>query len=332
MRVIKRNGMEVDFDKQKIVSAISRAYESVNKDTSNTCMFSIDHILSVANRIANDIEAKDYNKVEVEEIQEMVEDGLLNAGVLDREVAKAYIKYRYLHSLSRDRYSDLMKSVAEKLEAKDVQNQNANVDEKSFGGRMGEANRVLTKDFALNYILSDMAKTNHLNNRIYIHDLDNYAVGNHNCLSIPFDDLLANGFNTRQTDVRPAKSVGTACQLVAVIFQLQSLQQFGGVSATHIDWTMVPYIRMSFNKHYIDGLKYFCPEIYERRSRSDWDELYLPIDDKRYRENEKAYNYAMDMTEKEVRQGVEGLFHNLNTLQSRSGNQLKCVAGFVETR
>ena len=56
-----------------------------------------------------------------------------------------------------------------------------------------------------------------------------------NCLSIPFDDLLANGFNTRQTDVRPANSVNTAMQLVAVIFQLQSLQQFGGVSATHLD-------------------------------------------------------------------------------------------------
>ena len=75
--------------------------------------------------------------------------------------------------------------------------------------------------------MSDMAKNNHLNNEIYIHDLSHYAVGDHNCLSIPFDDLLANGFNTRQTDVRPAQSVSTAFQLVAVIFQLQSLQQFG---------------------------------------------------------------------------------------------------------
>ena len=78
----------------------------------------------------------------------------------------------------------------------------------------------------------------------------------HNCLSIPFDDLLANGFNTRQTDVRPAGSVNTAMQLVAVIFQLQSLQQFGGVSATHLDWTMVPYVRKSFYKHFKDGMIY----------------------------------------------------------------------------
>lgn len=78
----------------------------------------------------------------------------------------------------------------------------------------------------------------------------------HNCLTIPFDDLLKNGFNTRQADVRPANSVNTACQLVAVIFQLQSLQQFGGVSASHLDWTMVPYVRKSFFKHFKDGLKY----------------------------------------------------------------------------
>ena len=70
------------------------------------------------------------------------------------------------------------------------------------------------------------------------------------------DKLLANGFKTRQTDVRPAGSVNTAMQLVAVLFQIQSLQQFGGVAATHLDWTMVPYVRMSFYKHFKDGLKW----------------------------------------------------------------------------
>ena len=83
--------------------------------------------------------------------------------------------------------------------------------------------------------MSEMSRNNHLNNEIYIHDLDAYAVGMHNCLSIPFDKLLAEGFNTRQSDIRPASSINTAFQLIAVIFQLQSLQQFGGVSATHLD-------------------------------------------------------------------------------------------------
>jgi len=76
---------------------------------------------------------------------------------------------------------------------------------------MGEASGVMTKRYALDYLISPKFRDNHLNNRIYIHDLDHYALGDHNCLSIPFDKLLANGFNTRQTDVRPAGSVNTAC-------------------------------------------------------------------------------------------------------------------------
>ena len=167
-----------------------------------------------------------------------------------------------------------------------------------------------------------MARDNHLNNEIYIHDLDAYAVGMHNCLSIPFDELLANGFNTRQTDVRPANSINTAFQLVAVIFQLQSLQQFGGVSATHLDWTMVPYVRKSFYKHYIDGLKY-CEDIIPI-NEPNTPIKDLSIENVWYAKDiyDKAYKYAMDMTKKEIEQAVEGMYHNLNTLQSRSGNQL----------
>ena len=140
----------------------------------------------------------------------------------------------------------------------------------------------------------------------------------HNCLTIPFDDLLAKGFNTRQTDVRPANSINTAFQLVAVIFQLQSLQQFGGVSASHIDWTMVPYVRKSFRKHYQNAVKYMCDHdiIFVR------DAVDMSIQDEQYMKNHKLYKYALEMTEKELMQAVEGMYHNLNTLQSRSGNQL----------
>ena len=113
------------------------------------------------------------------------------------------------------------------VHAENVQNQNANLDEHSFSGRIGEATDVMTKKYALDYLVSPKAKYNHVNNIIYIHDLNSYSVGMHNCLSIPFDDLLAKGFKTRQTDVRPANSINTAMQLTAVIFQLQSLQQFG---------------------------------------------------------------------------------------------------------
>ena len=135
-----------------------------------------------------------------------------------KDVARAYIRFRYKREVAREHKEDFMKAFSEKLEARNVKNQNANVDEHSFGGRVGEASGLMTKQYALDYCISPMARKNHLENMIYIHDLDSYAVGMHNCLSIPFDDLLAKGFNTRQTDVRPAGSVNTAMQLVAVIF------------------------------------------------------------------------------------------------------------------
>ena len=248
-------------------------------------------------------------------MQDLVENALMRTD--RKDVARAYILYRNKRNIDRNRKTELMQTIAEKLNASDVQNQNANVDEHSFGGRKGEATNELMKDIALNYIMSPMARDNHLNNEVYTHDLDSYAVGMHNCLTIPFDDLLAKGFNTRQADVRPAASINTAFQLVAVIFQLQSLQQFGGVSASHLDWTMVPYVRKSFFKHLKDGLKYI--DNYEGEWTFDPNKS---IDDKEYKDNTKAYRYAMDMTEKELMQAVEGMYHNLNTLQSRSGNQL----------
>lgn len=307
MIITKRDGRQVDFDKSKIYNAVYKAFEQLNKP--------VDEAAQVAGKIANEIEASCKEGSSVEDIQDIVEKKLMASS--HKDVAKAYINYRQLHKMARNQYKELMDAVGEKLSGSNIENQNANVDEHSFGGRMGEATRIVTKKFALENLVSPMAKANHENNEIYIHDLDSYAVGNHNCLSIPFDDLLAKGFNTRQTDVRPAQSINTAFQLVAVIFQLQSLQQFGGVSATHLDWTMVPYVRKSFIKHWYDGCKYI-----EGTVIKGVPPLNSGIDNDYFKKMPKAYQYALDMTTKECYQAVEGMYHNLNTLQSRSGNQL----------
>ena len=323
VKVVKRDDTLVDFDRNKIIKAINAAF--IEQDGKENF---------IANKIASEIEEEleDFCDDEsVEEIQDLVEEKLMN---YRPDVARAYIRYRYKKEIARKIKSDFFDAIGEKLQAKNVQNQNANVDEHSFGGRVGEASSLMTKQYALEFLISKKSRENHENNMVYIHDLDAYAVGSHNCLSIPFDDLLANGFNTRQTDVRPAGSVSTAFQLVAVIFQLQSLQQFGGVSATHLDWTMVPYVRKSFWKHFKTGLKYF-DEGNEAHFFEDVNITKMPIEPYNNltvdentavlvltAQNTKAYRYAMDMTEREVHQAVEGMYHNLNTLQSRSGNQL----------
>ena len=324
LQIRKRTGELVPFDKTKIAKAIEKAYIEVYHTTED--------IPEYTKEIAEEIEYVAHeldDPLGVEDIQELVEDYLTD---YDLKVGKAYIKYRYKHGVMRANSTEFIRAISEKLRASNVQNQNANIDEHSFGGRVGEASDEMMKQYALDFIVSPMARENHLNNEIYIHDLSAYAVGMHNCLSIPFDDLLATGFNTRQTDVRPANSINTAFQLVAVIFQLQSLMQFGGVSATHLDWTMVPYIKKSFYKHYYDAMIYlaedndgnglYLPEEYYLDNYQKYIKTMPSIEDNYFTRYKHFYKYALEMTKRELQQAVEGMYHNLNTLQSRSGNQL----------
>lgn len=344
IKVIKRDGRNVNFDENKIVNAILKAFIDVDGQITNSAK-------RKAEDIASYVKSMDKENMNVEDIQDVVEEKLMVGN--RKDVAKAYIIYRNDRSRIRQSKSSLMKSVEEKITASNVQNQNANMDEKSFGGRMGAVNSEVLKQHALDSCMSEMARNNHLNNRVYIHDLDHYAVGDHNCISIPFDDMLANGFNTRQTDVRPAQSVNTALQLIAVIFQLQSLQQFGGVSATHIDYTLVPYVKKSFLKHYIVAYLKNTPEFLDidllellfdtykdevgvvRNRFDDWvdehkqeffDKTGLKEEDFYFNNRENLnpvfYQSSLYDTITETKQAVEALYHNLNTLQSRSGNQL----------
>lgn len=303
--ITKRDGTIVPFDKSKIINALKKAFKA--------CEYVVDN--KIIEDIADSVSV--WEDITVEDIQDQVEELLMDYGY--SEIAKAYILYRHKREVIRKQESKLIKGISEKLEAKNVKNQNANVDEYSFGGRVGEASRFVNKQYALDYCMSEMAKNNHLNNEIYIHDLDSYAVGMHNCLSIPLDKLLSEGFTTRQADIRPASSVNTAMQLCAVIMQLQSLCQFGGVSYTHLDWSLVPYVRKSFYKHFKDGIKWvestYLPTLPEEPKE-------ISVDSKYYTKFPKAYVYAVDMTRKEINQGAEALYHNLGTLQSRSGDQL----------
>lgn len=357
LKVKKRDGRIVDFECEKIANAITKAFVEVfpEKDYNELRSVAWERTGDIAKFILGEVKRGEITSpVNIEDIQDWVENCLI---AFDRKVGKAYITYRYKRKLVRDKYSALMEGIKEKISASNVQNQNANVDEHSFGGRVGETSDYILKQYALDNCMSEMSKNNHLDNEIYIHDLSAYATGMHNCLTIPFDDLLANGFNTRQVDIRPAQSVNTAFQLVAVIFQIQSLQQFGGVSASHLDWTMVPYVRKSFLKHYIMAwlkdsdefenldLINMLFDTYEekindrckviRNRFEDWidehkDNFFMATNTKETdyaidnKQNliSKYYQSALYDTIIEIKQAVEGMYHNLNSLQSRSGNQL----------
>ena len=182
--IIKRDGRKVTFDDVKIKNAMEKAYKaSENKEPDDDFKSLTD---AVCDHVRKTLETKELS---VEDIQNIVEQKLM--GSKYKDIARVYITYRNDRTKERNKRSLFMKSIREKLMASNIQNQNANVDEASFGGRRGEAASELTRQIALDNMISPLARSNHINNRVYIHDLDSYILGNHNCLSVPFDDLLA---------------------------------------------------------------------------------------------------------------------------------------------
>lgn len=161
-KVQKRDGRIVDFDTAKIKDAILKAFKSVDGEMTP-------YAEQKADNIANYIEGyyEDEATATIEEIQDLVEHGLMSTR--RKDVARAYITYRNQRTEEREKNTEIFKIIKEKLAASNVQNQNANVDEYSFGGRRGEASNEVNKYIALTEYMSTKARNNHTNNRIYTH-------------------------------------------------------------------------------------------------------------------------------------------------------------------
>lgn len=367
MNVIKRDGTVQEFNVEKALSSFDKLYINGLKQTPSDELR--EKLKATLEKKFVQKKHKDDEQISVEDVQDTIRDFLMKK---DPEAAESFVIYRENRSNYREGNSKLARNIKTKLFAKNVVNQNANVDEHSFTGRIGEAASEVCKDYALKNAMSKMARKNHESNRIYQHDLDSFAVGSHNCLTYPMDDSLNANIITRQTDIRDARSINSAMQLVAVNFQLQSLQQFGGVSASHLDWTMVPFFRISFFKHYIKGLKYVAGWSDKKINKFTHQfninytngklEIMKPCDKKEtkssifhslfghhkeeheyvnqnplfkynkvketsilniiYKNNNAVYEYALQETLEELAQAVEGLFHNINSIQVRSSGQV----------
>ncbi len=313
MEVLKRNGIKKElFDSTKIYKAINEA----NKATVKEKRITPEQIQELVSWVEKKLPKKDL--VEVEEIQDLVEEAFVHKN--HTELFRNFRDYRKQAEKNRFLKFDVVQEMEKKFKCSDNQRQNANIDENSYGGRLGEASSAYNKKFALDYMISEKFSKNHKNFEGYIHDLDKYKIGEPNCLSVPFDDLLSNSVTVKtKNDIRSAGSISTAGQLIVVYFQTQSMNQFGGVSATHIDWTFVPFVRKSFYKYY---KKHACRIL----NIDDIDYSFnnnMSIEDEDYKVYcKQAYDWAMEDTKAEALQTMESMLHNLNTLTSRSGNQL----------
>ena len=349
MNVIKRDGSVVDFDRNKITIAIKKALEA--------CDMSSDTIaLSVTEDVVQAI--GDVPEIDQESVLDLVQEALMKRGLL--KVATAFIRYRERHAMARSSNIELYNGILDKLSAKHVQNQNANVDENSFGGRIGEATILVLKDVALNFKMSDKTRNDHLQNIVYQHDMEHWATGEHNCLQLPLPKLLADGVVLRQGDLRSPNYISSALQQLVVYLQSQSTQMFGGCAAV-IDFAMVPYVRKSFKAHYLKRVfedYMFDRELTEEQPSEELKALlwkyptkasWYALDDDALESIENAFVAwymgltgltdddfkfastkldatrkvcAIQDTRKEAHQAMEGLFHNLVSILARSGSQL----------
>lgn len=309
--VIKRDGVEKEFESSKIKRVIKLANNSVVKEA----RLSEEEIDEIVESVVFDL--KDEETIEIERIQDLVEKELSAVNFI---VGKAFILKREERRNNRFLRDETVKMMEAKYSGKGWDKQNANVDGLSFEGKAGEAHAVYDKEFALNYMISEKFAKNHRDGYVYIHDLSDYKKGKHNCLSHAADDFRDNGMTIKiPKDIRPANSVSTESQLSMVELQSQSMPQFGGVSLTHWDSTLAPLVKKRFNKYFNKNLnrqpaliRFFNKKIND----------VLSIDDKKYLSKKNIYKFAMDDLIEEVHQATEGLLHNANTLQSRSGNQL----------
>ena len=310
MYVVKRDGTRVLFNPDKIVQAINKAMISTYGAVYET---------DTAEEIASLIAEKN-SEMTVEQIQDLVESYLMKSEY--PEVAKEYILYRDQRSKARLRRSKLLTAVMRRTEATAVENSNANVDEKSFSGREKEASADVQKVIALDYTLSPEIGNAHKNMLLYQHDLEKTNIGQHNCLFADLGKLFNEGFVTRNGDVRPPSTFGSACQQTAVIFQCQSQVQFGGVGTVHLDYDLAPFVKKSYQKkleQYYTDVEGMSKENAKLVVKAKFPDLDM---ENPYYNNEPAHRFAVAQVERDGAQAAEAMFHNLNTLESRAGSQV----------
>ncbi|MBE6967160.1 MAG: anaerobic ribonucleoside-triphosphate reductase [Ruminococcaceae bacterium] len=240
MRVIKRNGMEVDFDISKIVTAITQANEVVEEAERMTPV----QIQRIAQRVELDCERMNRAPT-VEEIQDFVESQIMAHGAF--EVAKRYITYRYTRSLVRksnttdDRILSLIECNNEEAKQENS-NKNPVVNSTQRDYMAGEVSRDLTNRILLP---ADIVSA-HEDGIIHFHDADYYAQHMHNCDLVNLEDMLQNGTVITDTLIERPHSFATACNIATQIVAQVASNQYGGqsISLTHL----APFVDVSRQK------------------------------------------------------------------------------------
>ncbi len=345
LKIRKRNGEIVDFDSLKIRAAMSKA----NKATGGEEI--TDETLDCLTRQVVSAIPEDET-VSVEEVQDIVEEMLIQAGFA--KTAKAYILYRAEHSKVRQAESDLM-DIYKVLtfsgaEDSDMKRENANIDADTAMGTMLKYGSEGAKYFVDNYILPKDCAAAHMNGDIHIHDKDFYML-TETCCQIDLLKLFKNGFSTGHGYLREPNGISSYSALACIAIQANQNEMHGGQSIPNFDYCMAPGVAKTYRKEFRRELEsylkfYFGMEddaanaICEKVKNDNHPCVRL--------ENEaeitgylkeiladvttdaasvetaakRICKAATEKTDKATYQAMEAFIHNLNTMNSRAGAQV----------
>lgn len=279
MKVEKRDGTIVDFDKEKIRNAVYKAGGTMTDEDSAI-------MLVLHSQIRNG------KPMKISQIQELVEESLMKT---NPTVARAYIEYRHDRDIAREQNGKLFRDIKGlmTLSNKELTNENANKDSRVFPTKRDLLAGIVSKHMARNHILPKHIVEAHDSGDIHYHDLDYSPFTPYtNCCLVDLKGMLENGFRMGNADIEPPKSIGVATALMAQITAQIASHQYGGTTFANVDQVLAPYVEMTYNKHFKDAVWYGVP---------------------------KSKQYAMEKTEKDVFDAFQSYEYEVNTLHTANG-------------
>ena len=292
MKIIKRSGKEMIFDGRKITAAIERA----NKEVSEKMRLSTSQIKDIEREVEDNCKSL-TRAANVEEIQDMVENGIMGAGRY--EVARKYITYRYKHALVRqanttdDQILSLIECSNEEVKQENS-NKNPTVNSVQRDYMAGEVSRDLTRRF----LLPDEVVRAHEEGIIHFHDSDYFAQHMHNCCLVNLEDMLQNGTVISETMIEKPHSFATACNIATQAIAQIASSQYGGQSITLSH--LVPFVEVSRQR-------------FRKEVREEFAESHMEA-------TEEQINSIAEMrVRKEVNRGVQVIQYQVITLMTTNG-------------
>lgn len=289
MKVIKRDGTLVPFNRNKIVNAINKAFLEVDG-----VLYEID----TANDIADEIENELIEEISVEEIQNKIEESLMQSE--RKDVARAYVRYRYKKEILRETnntYESIVKLV--EMNNEELKEENSNKDAIIASTQRDYMAGEVSKDITRRFLLPAVVQQAHESGEIHFHDADYFAQHIINCCLINLDDMLQNGTVINKTLIEKPHSFATACNIATQIIAVVASGQYGGqsISLTHL----APFVEVSRQK--------IRKEIEQELNDINYD----------YADKSLVYDLAEKRLKEEIKKGVQTIQYQINTLNTSNG-------------